>query len=280
MTKRFLRLKEHQPSQTGAWTTTQDYLNRTDGSLSEGKYEYETLPGGFLGTGTEHSSELPTVFMVGDSFVESSFSSPELRFASQIDSGITTHNIVNSGYSGTTTLQAVLLILGKLPAYAQENDTVLLFIPKSDANTLPLDGGYWNSSRTYSPIVPNDFETSWKASSADLKSLLNALAAFLEGIGLKLLFATSPHRNGDFSSDGWLRLAYRRNRAVYDKRVELRKSLDEQVRGIASDLDVPLLDLSKMYSDRSELFYDELHLNNSGQIEVAGSISEFIKNHL
>lgn len=275
-----MRLKEHQPLKTGAWTTQQDYLDRTDGSLAEGTYEYEALPGGFLGSGTELSNGLPTIFMVGDSFVESSFSSPELRFVSQLDSGITTHNIVNSGYSGTTTLQAVLLILGKLPVYAHKNDTVLLFIPKSDANTLPLDGGYWNSSRTYSPIVPNDFETSWQASPGDLESLLKAVEVFLKGIGLRLLIATSPHRNGDFSNDGWLRLAYRRNRTAYENRVQLRKSLDEQVRAIASDLDVPLLDLSKLYSNRDELFYDELHLNNTGQLEVVGSISEFLKNNL
>lgn len=280
MTKRFLRLKEHQPSQIGAWETSQDYLDRTDGSLRKGTFEYKTLDGGFLDTGNNHDDLLPSVFLVGDSFVESSFTEPERRFSAQLDKLVKSHNIVNSGYSGTTTLQAVLLILGKIPVFAKKGDTVLLFVPKSDANAFPLEGGYWNSSRTYSPIVPADFETQWTASDADFASLIGSLSIFLKGIGLNFLIATSPHRNGDFSSDSWLRLAYRRNRGIYEKRVELRDLLDQSVRRVSMELGIPLLDLSNEFSNTNAYFYDELHLNSKGQEDIVPSISTFLESNL
>lgn len=280
MAKRFLRLKEHQPSKTGSWTPTQDYRDRTDGSLPDTSFDYQTLPGGFLDTGIEHSDSLPTAFIIGGSFVESSFSTADRRFPAQLDALIDSHNIVNAGYSGTTTLQAVLLILGKIPVYAKKNDTILLFIAKSDANALTLDGGYWNNSKAYSPIVPVDFEPSWESTGEELGSLLNAVAVFAKGVGLNLLIATSPHRNGNFSSDKWLRLAYRRNRQVYDRRVEMREYLDEQVRKVVPALDIPLLDLSEMFTNRDELFYDEMHLNELGQVEVARAIADFMRDNL
>lgn len=280
MAKRFIRLKEHQPSKSGSWTPSEDYRDRTDGSLPETSFEYHTLPGGFLDTGTEHSDDLPSVFIIGGSFVESSFSTEKQRFPAQLDAMLRTHNVVNAGYSGTTTLQAVLLILGKIPIYAKRNDTILLFIAKSDANALILDGGYWNNSKAYSPIVPIDFESAWESSGEELESLLKAVSTFAKGIGLNLLIATSPHRNGDFSSDKWLRLAYRRNRAVYEKRVEMRDYLDTQVREVIPGLEVPFLDLSAMFTNRDELFYDEMHLNEHGQKEVSEAVLQFLEENL
>lgn len=280
MAKRYLRLKEHQPLKSGSWTPTQDYRDRTDGSLQEGPFEYKSSHNGFLVSGAEHSKHLPNVFLVGGSFVESSFSLPEERFPSQLNNLFENHNVINAGYSGTTTLQAVLMIIGKLPIYAKKGDTVLLFIAKSDANVAPLDGGYWNSSRTYSPIVPNDFETSWESSQSDLEALITTVKVFLDGIGLSLLVSTCPHRSGDFSHDKWLRLAYRRDRNAYENRVTIRNNIDLYTRQITANLDLPLLDLSEKFTDRDEFFYDEMHLNSLGQAEVTKALAEFLPKHI
>ncbi|MGP6175299.1 SGNH/GDSL hydrolase family protein [Corynebacterium sp. A21] len=272
-------MKEQRGQRVDFLRPSKQYLERTDGSLDDIDYRLATDQHGFICGGGVHDPRMPSLYVIGDSFVESSYSIEEKRFAAQIDR-CANLNVYNAGYSGTTMLQACLMIFGKLPTLAKPGDHVLLFSPFSDALAYGYPGGYWNDSKTYAPILPLNVESSWEGRLSDAEALLNAVKVFLDGIGINFSLALTPRREGDFNTDSWLRITYSRNRRRYGRALALKKEYESVIRQIGQDADYPFLDLSSYLDNPAGYFYDELHLNSAGQDIIAQRVLAFIKEEL
>jgi len=278
MSRRTIRLKEHAPSSSGEWLAAPEYLALTDGSIGPGPYPWATDEHGFLLGGAAHDPGRRTVYCLGDSFVESSFSAPEERFVARA-SRLVDANLVNAGYSGTTTLQLAIALLAKIAGVARRGDVVVAFAPKSDVSALLTPGGYWTGNRTYTPIQPGA-ECARPVSRDDERALLECVAAFARGVGLDLVIATSAHRSCDFSTEGWIRDVYRRDRERFERFERMKAQIDDVARETAADLGVPCFDLHRELGGDPALFYDQLHFNAAGQRRGAEALARFLERHL
>lgn len=273
-----LRLKEHRRNRTDPIRPSERLLRRSDGSLPDEEFALDTDAQGFIETGVQFDTSVRSIYFVGDSFVESSLSHPQDRFVSQVAQNCSL-NVFNAGYSGTTLLQACLMIIGKLPTVLREGDKVFLFVPQSDANAEGA-GGYWTNNSTYSPLKP-PLETppARRSTFEDTKLLLNTIESFLNGIGVDLILATAPYRQIDWKIDKWVRRNYLREEK-FNSHFKHRSALTEAVREYAATSNAPFLDFEKLLGGDPKLMYDELHLNKSGQIRAGQLISDFIDSKL
>src|SRR5699024_3917192 len=112
------RLKEHRRNRSEPIRPSEKLLRRSDGSLPNEEFALDTDANGFIQTGIEQNPARRSIYFVGDSFVESSLSHPQDRFVAQVARNCNV-NVFNTGYSGTTLLQAVLMLLGKLPTVSK-----------------------------------------------------------------------------------------------------------------------------------------------------------------
>ncbi|QNE90245.1 SGNH/GDSL hydrolase family protein [Corynebacterium incognita] len=230
---------------------------------------------GFVVTGVDTDPEKPSLFFVGGSLVESSFSHPQDRFVSKVAKSVD-WNVFNAGYSGTTLLQSCVMIMVKLPMLAKAGDTIMLFVSQSDANAARSQGGYWTNNSTYSPIKPPaeqapGIEFSFKHT----ETLLDTISVFLKGMGINLVVASSPYRRIDWSTDKWIRGHYGTLES-FKKAQELRRGLNQTAKAHSVVSGIDFLDLASEIDGDPGLFYDEQHFNKAGHIRAAEAISEFL----
>lgn len=272
----FFRLKEQRRFRSEPAAPSDRLLARTDGSVERGPFDFHTDENGFIKTGVEARRDRQSFYFVGDSLVESSFAHPHQRFVSLV-AQTCEWNVFNTGYSGTTLLQACMMIMGKLPAVANKGDVIVLFVPKSDSNAARTNGGYWTNNPTYTAIKPPlEAEPAWDFSFSDTQALLASIEVFLKGIGLKLVIVTSPHRPLDWNTDIWIRKSFGKEER-FNAFKTLRAELDVAVRSASVDLSSPFLDLSALMGSNPSFFYDELHFNISGHEYAAAIITDFLR---
>lgn len=249
-----IRLKEQERNRDRPSRPSEVNLQRNNGTLKGAEFEFRTDSNGFIEAGGENDLPPgPSVYFLGGSFVESSFAEPEQRFAARVQQ-ITQRRIINAGYSGTTLLQALGVVVYKLPPLVKEGDRLFLFSSQSDANASRLPGGYWTNNRTYTPIVPPiedapgcEFKYSHTA------TLLDTLATFCKGIGIDLALVVSPYLRIDWDRDEWARLNFGNRRVLADYS-ERRKGISEQFRLAAVRNDLPVLDLESFIAGDERYF--------------------------
>ncbi|APT85671.1 SGNH/GDSL hydrolase family protein [Corynebacterium aquilae] len=275
ISKRFVRLKE-QSSSSEFWEPTERHLELSDGTLEQKRYGFTLDSNRFIETGVPIKEDLQSIFVLGDSFVESTFADPEVRFVAQAARLIPEANVFNAGYSGTTTLQLLTVLINKIAGLAKSGDVVVICLPMSDGSALLESGHYWNASERYAPLVPGvqGQPSSW---AEDVVPLLSTAFHFCRALGLEVLLVVSPFRKADFSTEGWFRAMYKRNRANYERKKEIMERLQEDARAVAAREGVPVLDLEKLVASEAENFYDELHLNVRGQNKVSEMLAGFIR---
>lgn len=282
MSKRSIRLKEHEAN----LNITKEIAARTqevaDESLPPGPYLLRTDDHGFILTGNDVDADAPDLIVVGDSFVESIVVSEPLRFASQVErvlaAGGSPRRVLNGGYSGMTSLHMLGILTVKLPPLMKRDTKLLLVVGQSDANALSAPGLYWEQTKTVTPFGhPTDdspvLAEPWKES---FTRMLTTVVSFAKLQGYDIALAAGGFRNGDFNVDGVLRRTFRRNREHFDKMIEIRRFIVGAVRSIAADSNVPLFDLSDQLDRHPEYFYDALHLNLAGHAMYAKALATWI----
>ena len=83
-----------------------------------------------------------------------------------------------------------------------------------------------------------------------------------------LTLATFPHRTAPFEADPWLQRRFGAA-AGYQRVLTPRRQANDVVRAVATRMNLPLIDLDAALSTRTELFYDDLHMNAAGSAVVA-----------
>lgn len=280
--RRSLRLKEWQPLIDRQLRPAPDYLAASDGSLRDIDYRVRTDADGYiLPPHADLDDIADTLIFFGDSFVESTYVPEGQRFVAAIqtilrDIGVPAH-CLNAGYSGATTLHMLMSLLGKVGR--RPATTIVLVIPSNDAFALIKEGGFWcRGDKRYAPIVPVPEGITVPAQPLDLEDMQAVLNLFVDAcrrLRLDLVLATFPHRTATFTNDPWLHRRFK-SAANYERAHEWRRSVNKVGRAVANRLNIPFVDLEAIVSTRTEWFYDDLHMNETGSQGIAKIFGDFL----
>lgn len=280
--RRHLRLKEWLPSSDRQMRPAAEYLAATDGTLRDIEYRVRTDADGYiLPPAADAAGSDEAVIFFGDSFVESVYVPEEQRFPAAVQQALQQAGVaarcLNAGYSGATTLHMLMALLGKVGR--QPKTTIVLVLPSNDVLALIKKGGFWcRVDKRYAPVVPVSDATeapSQPLDIADLQAVLNLFVDACRRLRLELVLATFPHRSADFAADPWLPRRFK-NAANYARLLEWRRSVNAVARAVATRLGLPFVDLEALVSTHTELFYDDLHMNEAGSERIARIFGDFL----
>lgn len=287
--RRFIRLKEWDPSLDRIMRPADAYVAATDGSLPADDYRLRTNEQGYIvgppeGDAAEDADRDGQVVVLGDSLVESVYVHEADRFVAKAQTRLSHQGIrircVNAGYSGSTSLQLVQLMLAKLSPRVR--CAVMLVAPVSDAFVLIREHGYWcTGDKRFSPIVPpsNVEEREVPFRPDDLRAVLPVFVHACRSMGHWPMLATHAHRQTDYADDPWLRRRFK-NAGNCAKLQAARRGCNAAVRQVAAALAVPCLDLEALTALHSHWLYDDMHLNGEGSVAVADHLAAFLAHHV
>lgn len=281
MPTRTIRLKEHHPDLNADRQVTERIREFSDDSLLEGPFLARTDSQGFIMTGNHISPDAPELFIIGDSMVEAHFAAEDVRFASQLERGLSAkghaYQVRNGGYSGMTSLHMLGVLTTKMPMLLKPQSKLLLAIGQSDINALSNPGLYWEQTKTVTPFGSPSadaiaVEQNWEDC---FVSMVTTIVTFAKVQSYDFAITAGLFRKGNFEHDAVLQRTYRRNRGRYEAGVAKREFIIKAVRSIAHDHAIPLFDVSAEFLERSDYFYDLLHLNQSGHSAYAGALTSW-----
>jgi hypothetical protein len=272
MTKRFIRLKEMEPDTEREHVPAEEYRATVGETLGAGPFRARTDSNGFLLTGNTVDPAASSIIFLGGSFVESLYAPEELRFVSIVERNLAAaaleRRCLNGGYSGSNTLHLLNVLINKIYPLLDKDSWVIFFVSQSDADSVLLPANLWTGntrSSTLIPAVEQEPEVALKGVAATLALLRTAVTAARE-LGINLAIATGPVKNADYESDELLQRLYR-SRDQYEIARECRLAIRRAAREVAADMQCALIDIS--FEDEKKYFYDELHLNEAGQVHYA-----------
>lgn len=220
--------------------------------FNKGRSDVEPLRTGFLIRGVEIVSERPTAFFLGGSFMESMFHEEERRFVAQLARRLPI-NVVNGGYSGTTTMRMTTMLIAMIGGLAKPGDVIVASLPMSDLVAATSKGSYWTDVRSHAMLKP-PLKSQFEPCILHTRAALEAMAAFCGPMGLKFVLMTGPRRQSDFNTESWSRNIYRRRRGAWERAHIAHLELNEAARGFARASGVELIDTDVEFSSCSEFF--------------------------
>lgn len=279
MDKRHIRLKEYPPN-TDQWVTpSKEYLYRTDGTLELGPYRCRSDENGFIKTGNTTLPSAQQVVFLGDSFVESIYAPEHDRFVSVVERTLRNggHDVqcMNGGYSGSTTLQLLNVLINKVYPFVGPGGTVVLFAPHSDRDYLYKQGTYWSDTKRGATVLPPGApgHADIPRGQAAAAMVLRLLVTTAQQLGLRLVLATAPYRAGEFDTDPVFPVTYHGRRDWFRAGMLRRRHWISTIEATASEFGLPLIRVEEFIGGRSDCFYDELHLNAEGQRRVSAYLA-------
>ena len=282
--QRYIRLKEIPPSTSRSQEPSHSYRDFVDDTLEAGPFLCRSDSEGFIITGNETNNSDECLVFLGDSFVESIFNHEQSRFVSAVERLLAKsehpRRCLNGGYSGSTSLQLVNLLLNKIYPLLSSAGTVFLFVPQSDVKLLDNPATYWNTTDLYTPIVPPVVpeSTVLKRGMENTRKVLEIAISMARTLGVDLVLVTSPFRSAPQGQDDWLTLRLRGD--SYERLLGWRQDFVRTVHDVARDNAVPLIDAAAYMRDRPDCFYDELHLNSKGQDVFATWLARAVTDHI
>tara|TARA_R100000935_G_scaffold57330_2_gene91041 strand:+ start:337 stop:1080 length:744 start_codon:yes stop_codon:yes gene_type:complete len=235
-------------------------------------------------TGNEIDDDIEGLVFLGDSFVESIFSHEESRFVSRVERELAASGIprrcLNGGYSGTTSLQLVNILLNKVYPLIGAAGTVILFVPQSDVKLLADEASYWTSSDLYASLLPPAVAEATELAQGleSTRRVLQIAVSVARELGIKLVLVSSPYRSAPHGEDAWL--AERLRGDTYNRLLGWRKDLAATVSRVAADNGIPFIDAASYMRNQPDCFYDELHLNSKGQFVFSSWLAHEISDYL
>jgi len=280
MAKRQIRLKEMQADLDSYLTPSADYRSKVDASLGPGPFRTRTDSDGFIKTGNDVTGYSRSIFFLGASFVESLYIPENQRFVSAIEKQFflagDAIRCLNGGYSGSTSLQLLNVVVNKIAPLVEPQDWVIFFVPQSDADSLLTEHSYWNANERSTPVVPGRLPPKpfHLRGVEATRAILRTTAAAARELKINLAFATCPFKESDYESDPVLQNIYSTERK-FNRAREVRLALSQVTRDCAKELETPLIDIS--VDQYGGYFYDEVHLNEAGQKLYASLFEEELR---
>lgn len=283
MAKRSIRLKELAPGIDVMQRPQPQYLARTNGTLKDSEYRTRVDSNGAICTGNGYvfPEGARRLIMLGDSFVEGSFLPENERFASLLERGFAGEvEVRNYSYSGTTTLQMLHLFLAKIACkYDPKTTSIVYFTPTSDVDALELEGGYWNNTVRYSPVLPANAEPVSREIPAleQVLPVTRTLFAALNEFGFDFQVAFSPFMELKESRAEAYLFRYFGSRRRAETVVLSRARQLSIIRDACRESGVRTIDLHSHLGGHLDYFYDDRHLNPVGSRKVAMFLNESVK---
>ncbi|MEU5838574.1 hypothetical protein ABZ820_33580 [Streptomyces diacarni] len=267
---RQIRLKEWPPLKVRNLLPTPEFLDRSDETLGSGPFVLRTDENGFIVTGNNKPATDTPIALIGGSFVESSFCDERARFIDLAENDLHGYRLLNGGYSGSTTLQLFNSMVSKIFPAVGVGGTLVFFVGQSDADVFNRQGSYWTNEARWSPVTPG-FEPheNLPGGQDGLRQLVSIVIDTARTLGINLILASSPFRNGDFSHDAVLRKIFRRNRDVFNQRQKVREQIREITLEVAREKNADVIDFQGITGGEASWFYDDLHLNSHGHREFS-----------
>ncbi|TDK27681.1 SGNH/GDSL hydrolase family protein [Arthrobacter crusticola] len=259
---------------------TEEFLDRSDGTLGAGPFRARMDEDGFQMTGNPIDPAATPLVFLGDSFVEANFVDEDARFSSVVERALPHYRILNGGYSGSTTLQLLNVLVNKVYPIVGLGGKVLFFVGQSDVDHLSKTANYWTSHFRGTPIVPGKEPSGTLPQGTDAtERLLRMVVHAAQSLDLDLVLAVSPFREGDFNTDELLRHLYRRDRVFFQEQRERRLGVVESVVKVAAATGTRVIDFHSLVGGDPTWFYDELHLNQYGHGKFATLLAGEIGKH-
>lgn len=279
---RVIRLKEWGCNLRTVKRPSEKQLLLATSDLKDKDYVLNTDDNGFIISSLLEDRHLreKTIIIMGDSFIESIFVDENKRINAVIEDIKPDIQVLNGGYSGATTLHLANTIINKVIPI--NPDYVVFFMPTNDQRIQGLANGYWNKDFRLSPVVPlgkDGFLIDNYSESSHLKSvdkLLSLVHSMLEIYDIPHCYATTPHRQNISIDDEWIK-KNNTNIDYYSRKIVSRKSINKICKEACIKLSVNCVDLEEMLQDKSDYFYDDLHLTNSSSPLVAKILWDSIK---
>lgn len=275
--KRFIRLKERKIT-TFVHTPASSYLEIRP-TFDKLKSFYENTDENYFLNNEVAIDSKNIIFLVGDSFIENIYCSTNKRISSVLSKKLSKESIdlkvINAGVSGTTSLNINNLVLNKLVTFKPK--FIVVFIPSNDGYCMYLKGGLWNKNKRYSNLLGIDHANIFSEENIEEKILdvcknYTILKTICDQFNIKLVVSTSPIIDNNISrilkvdKDIHLTISKYRN-LVFDHVIKHCKTLK-----------IPTVDLRTNYSNKYDLFFDDVHTNDIGSQEIGNHLyTELIK---
>lgn len=232
---------------------------------------------GFLDTCNVRSRASRSLFLLGDSFVESLFVEEGERFAAQLERLMPEDwRVLNGGYSGTTTIHLATMLLAKILPMVTSRDRIVFFIGQSDLFALASPGYYWDDASAITPVRP-PLNVGTVGTSPDVAAsrAIDALLSIADSFDLNYGVVAAPFRDSSFPGDPVLRAVYGNDRNRYERLTSLRRVVQQEAKRSAERHGKPFLDAQTAVAG-PQCFYDLLHLNSTGQSEFTGTMANWL----
>ncbi|GHE51062.1 hypothetical protein GCM10019059_07830 [Camelimonas fluminis] len=187
--------------------------------------------------------------------------------------------VLNGGVSGATTLHTLHVITSKILNLKPKQVVIMNGVIDSDC-IVDLDS-YWTKhewrdpfSYAYSPADMGQRGTI-RPNTENRERLLRLAVTTLRAFHIEPMFATF-HRRTSWGSDIVLQKAFREHQ--FAERMLLWDESMNAMRSVARAMRVPLFDVAKEFEGRSELLYDEIHMNARGSAEIGHWLAQRIIN--
>lgn len=279
---RSIRLKEHDPNRDVQLEVTDRYVKRSDGTIPAGPFRIRTDDQGFIRTGNPGKPDATDVYVLGDSFVESSFCPEGERFLAQAERLSSQFRYLNGGYSGATSIQLLQALIAKIYPLAGRSTPVIFFVGQSDADALNRPGTYWNDTKLWSQIKPGippqatDLPTG-EDSTRRVVQLICQTALALE---INLVMAVSPFRDAPLETDLSMRRIFGSKKEVFTNRMNTRESVRRATVEVPTQFGIKVIDFQELTQGNPEWFYDDLHLNEQGHTKFAKLLASELRERL
>ncbi|MCI5040353.1 MAG: SGNH/GDSL hydrolase family protein [Donghicola eburneus] len=274
--KRNVRLKEFGINVNRELEPVEAYLRQTNGSISAGPFRLRTDDNGYITSPQAEMAAGREVFVLGDSFVESSYVQEGERFCDllcDLDRDGAGRAFRNAGYSGATSLNLLDVLINKI--CANRNASLVYVLPSNDILSLENKDGFWNAQdKRYSPIQPvrpgGGQKGEFTESAHQLFCVLRSIAGVARAFNLPLFLATCPFVRTAYKDLPWHRIRHGES-GRYEQLIDLRSRANQILRDVAFAARVPVIDLEAILDDPA-LFYDDVHLNAEGSKAAAAAI--------
>jgi hypothetical protein len=272
---RYIRLKEWGQNVDVFREPSDDYLAACDGSLWKEQYRFRTDINGFISTGRGTPESTRPLLVLGGSVVENMYVHEGRRMCDILEDCLLNNGynlrVLNGGVSGATMLHLLNSFLNKgLPL---KPAGIVLFSSINDITAALDEVSFWSDQEYITPLMNSGCQTHTSdrknLESCDFSERWRLLEVFQMAAAvhnIPLWLTTLAHRMD--ATDPYLvgRYAIQEGR---EKAINLRKELNQQTRRFSIENAVGLIDLEREFYERSDIMYDEFHLNELGSSIVA-----------
>lgn len=284
--ERNIKLRENVPNQNSIRIPPYD---------NKEQYRFRTDKNGFIQPGTIHENPDLNIFFLGGSTTECEHVKELERFPyltgrmleKQTGQKI---NAYNAGKSGNNSIHSINNLVNKIVPLRP--NIVVMMHNINDLSTLLYEASYWNENKSRSNLSCfskskahlRNFKNEWENSpfarqipdekhknkiEEEHRKILRLFIAIVRGIGAEPVLMTQSNEienNPNFSLD--------RSDVLSKAYQSLYRQFNENIRQVAKQEGVLLVDLAKEVEGGKKYLYDSVHFNNEGSKKAATVIAK------